>query len=113
VVAGANHFISPATYLAIVPPLLPWPTALVYISGTSEVAGGMGILLPQTRKFAAIGLILLLIAVFPANVYAAQYGMRIGHLAVARWMLWIRLPLQVLLIAWVYFAGWKTARSSR
>lgn len=112
-IGGTNHFLSPDLYLAIMPPSLPSPTALVRISGMAEIAGGLGILVPLTRKLATLGLIALLVAVFPANVYAAQHGMRIGHFVVPAWMLWTRLPLQAVLIAWVYFAGWKTPPHSQ
>lgn len=112
VVAGVNHFISPKPYIAIVPPWLPAPGLLVAISGIAEIAGGLGILWPPTRRLAATGLIVLLIAVFPANIYAAIAGMEIGGRAVPRWLLWIRLPLQVVLIAWVYLACRKKRGSS-
>lgn len=95
------------------PPSVPWPAALISISGVAEIAGGLGLLLPRTRKLAAIGLIALLIAVFPANIYAAFHGMQIGGRTVPPWILWGRLPLQVVLIAWVYLAGWKTRKLSR
>lgn len=113
VIAGANHFFSPGPYLAIMPPSLPWPAALIYISGAAEIAGGVGVLLPETRRLAALGLIALLVAVFPANIYGAVHGMQIGSRAVSAWILWLRLPLQGILIAWVYFAGWKTPKASR
>ncbi len=111
--AGLNHFVSPAPYLAIVPPVLPWPLALVYLSGAAEIAGALGVLLTTTRKFAALGLIVLLIAVFPANIYAAFHGMQVGGRAIAPWLLWARLPLQAVLIAWVYFACWREPRVPR
>lgn len=109
-VGGLNHFVSPASYLAIIPPVLPWPLALVYLSGAAEIAGGLGVLWPNTRKIAALGLIVLLIAVFPANIYAALHGMQIGGRAIPPWLLWARLPLQALLIAWVYFACCREPR---
>jgi uncharacterized membrane protein len=102
IAAGANHFLSPSPYVAIVPPWLPFPAALVYLSGAAEIAGGVAVLFRATRRIAGIGLIALLIAVFPANVYAAFEGMEIGGQAVPLWMLWARLPLQALLIAIVY-----------
>ncbi|MDQ6860621.1 MAG: DoxX family protein [Verrucomicrobiota bacterium] len=111
--AGANHLLNPAPYLAIMPPLLPAPAALVFISGIAEIAGGLGLLLRPVRKAAAVGLILLLIAVFPANIYAAMHGMQMGGRAIPAWLLWARLPLQLLLIAWVYFAGWKRRQAPR
>ncbi len=95
------------------PPFLPWPAALVLISGMAEIAGGAGILWPPTRKPAALGLIALLIAVFPANVYAVLHGMEVGGRPILPWILWARLPLQPLLIAWVYFASWKEPQPTR
>jgi uncharacterized membrane protein len=102
-----NHFVSPAAYAAIVPPQLPSPTALVFISGAAEIAGGIGILWQPTRRLAAAGLIVLLLAVFPANIYAAIAGMEVGGRAVPSWLLWARLPIQPLLIAWVYAAAFR------
>lgn len=113
VVAGLNHFISPSPYLAIMPPFLPWPLALVYLSGIGEIAGGIAVLVPAMRKLAGVGLIGLLVAVFPANIYAALHGMELGGSAVPPALLWLRLPLQALLIAWVYFACWKERNPSR
>ena len=71
VVAGVLHFLAPAAYVQIVPPVLPAPLVLVYLSGLAEVAVGIGLLYPPTRQLAAWGTILLLLAVFPANVYMA------------------------------------------
>lgn len=112
VLAGANHFVSPLPYVAIVP-WLPLPLTLVYVSGAAEIAGGVAILFRRTRKAAAVGLIALLIAVFPANIYAALHGMQFRGEAVLGWLLWARLPLQGLLVAWVYIAGWKQPTRSR
>ena len=99
IVAGANHFVSPGFYETIMPPLLPWPVALVYLSGVAEILGGAGVLIPWARRFAGWGLIGLLIAVFPANVYATQRGMHGSGLMQA--LLIVRLPFQAVLIAWV------------
>ncbi|MBA3272371.1 MAG: DoxX family membrane protein [Chthoniobacterales bacterium] len=105
--AGVNHFAAPEPYVAIVPPALPWREALVYISGAAEIAGALGILFRRTRRPAAAGLIALLAAVFPANIYAALHGMQLGGWHVPEWLLWARLPLQAVLIAWVYIACWR------
>jgi len=104
IASGVNHFTSPATYLAIMPPFLPAAAALVWISGVAEIAGGLGLVLRATRRIAGWGLIALLIAVFPANIYAALHGMEIANRAVPEWMLWARLPLQAVLVAWVVHA---------
>ncbi|MBA3819561.1 MAG: DoxX family membrane protein [Deltaproteobacteria bacterium] len=101
--AGVNHFVNPAAYVGIMPAMLPAPLALVYISGVAEILGGLGLILPATRKLAAWGLIALLIAVFPANVNMAVNELPRGTDAVPTWMLWARLPLQLLAIAWCYW----------
>lgn len=101
IAAGVNHLLSPAVYLAIMPPT-PFPETLVYLSGAAEIAGGCALLFGATRRIAGIWLMALLVAVFPANVYAALHGMEIGGRAVPPWMLWARLPLQAVLIAVVY-----------
>lgn len=113
IATGANHFVSPAPYLAIIPPSLPWPGVLVALTGLAEIAGGSGVVFARTRKVAAFGLMALLIAVFPANIYAALYGMQLSGRPVASWILWLRLPLQPLLIWWVYNACWKARELPR
>jgi len=105
VAAGTMHFVVPALYARVVPPYLPWPGILVAVSGLAEIAGGLGLLFPLTRRLATWGLIALLIAVFPANVYMARAGIMGPPGA-----LWARLPLQALLIWWVWWAGQSSAR---
>ncbi|MCX5741449.1 MAG: DoxX family membrane protein [Proteobacteria bacterium] len=107
--AGLNHFVSPATYLGMMPAALPAPALLVQISGVAEILGGLGLILPATRRLAAWGLIALLVAVFPANLNMAINHLPLGDSPVPSWALWARLPLQLVLIAW---AGWY-ARSPR
>jgi uncharacterized membrane protein len=99
VLAGTWHFIHPATYLAIMPPQLPQPLALVYVSGVFEILGGLGLLPAPTRQLAGWGLLALLVAVFPANVYMA-----LAHeqLHIPGWIAWGRLPLQLPLLWWVW-----------
>ena len=101
--AGSNHFLHAGFYQRIVPPWLPAHALLVQISGCCEVLGGIGILIARLRTIAAIGLIALLIAVFPANIEMAQHPQRYADLAGAP-LLYARLPLQLLLIAWVWWA---------
>lgn len=108
VAAGVNHFINPAFYENIMPPYLPWHYALVIISGIAEVALGIGLLIPKTSRYAAWGLILLLIAIFPANIHMATHPELYPNIPPIA--LWLRLPLQVLLILWAY---WYTRRSNR
>ena len=101
--AGANHFISPEPYVAMMPAVLPAPLALVYISGVAEIAGGLGLILPATRRLAAWGLVALYVAVFPANLNMALNELPLGTTTVPTWALWARLPLQVVLIVWAYW----------
>ena len=101
-VAGIFHFLKPDLYLAIVPPYLPAPQLLVAISGAAEIAGGLGLLIPPLRRAAGWGLIALLIAVFPANIYMVRHP---GPFHVATWLLWARLPFQAIFIAWVWFSA--------
>lgn len=102
VAAGANHFVSPDFYVRMMPPRLPAPLGLVYLSGLFEIVGGILVLLPRARAMAGWGLILLLVAVFPANVHMAVHPELFPELAPAA--LWARLPLQGLIVAWAYWA---------
>jgi len=102
VVAGANHFRNPQVYVDMMPTVLPAPLLLVYVSGIAELAGGLGLLWHRTRRAAAWGLIALLLVVFPANLNMAINQLPLGDTPVAPWMLWARLPLQLVLIAWAY-----------
>ena len=105
VLAGIWHFLHPATYLAIMPPQLPQPLALVYVSGGFEILGGLGLLPARTRRWASWGLLALLLAVFPANVYMALAHEKFG---IPGWVAWGRLPLQLPLMWWV----WRVGRQS-
>lgn len=108
--AGLNHFRVPELYLAMMPAQLPWPAELVFVSGVAEVAGGLGLLLPATRRAAAWGLVALLVAVFPANLNMAIHQLPLGSYQPPAWALWARLPLQAVLIAW---ALWYTRPAPR
>jgi len=99
--SGTLHFVKPEMFRQIVPPALPNAAALVAISGAAEIAGAIGLSLPATRRSAALGLVALLFAVFPANVYMALAHERFARLAPA-WILFARLPLQAVLVAWVW-----------
>ena len=105
--AGFNHFVSPDAYVGMMPAELPAPLLLVQISGVAEILGALGLILPQTRRLAAWGLIALFVAVFPANLNMAINELPLGTTHVATWMLWARLPLQLVLIAWAF---WYTRR---
>ena len=100
IVAGTGHFVATRLYESIMPSYLPAHHELVLISGAAEIAGGIGVLLPQTRRVAAWGLVLLLIAVMPANIWMAQHPEFYPNIPL--WAIWLRLPLQLPLIWWAW-----------
>jgi uncharacterized membrane protein len=104
VAAGVSHFLNPDFYVAIMPPWLPAHRLLVDVSGVFEILGGLGVLLPATRSAAGWGLIALLIAVFPANLYMAINPDEFVARGMPRWSLYARLPFQLVFIAWAYCA---------
>jgi uncharacterized membrane protein len=105
--AGCLHFVKPAAYLKIMPAYVPWPLAMIYVSGAAEIAGGIGLLIAPLRRAAAWGIVALLFAVLPANVYMAANHIQVTASPVSDALLWARLPLQFLLMWWVL---WSTGR---
>jgi len=97
--AGISHFRKPEFFLKITPPWVPAPEKVNLLVGTIEFLLGLGMLFAATRSFAAWGIILLLIAVFPANVYHFQKSLKKNKMVIPTL---IRLPIQVLLIYWAY-----------
>jgi uncharacterized membrane protein len=103
--SGVLHFVRPGPYVRIVPPALPHPDALVLWSGVAEVLGGVGLLVPRARRPAAIGLVALLLAVWPANVQMYADARAAGASSAWQALLLARLPLQLVLMAGVWWAG--------
>lgn len=106
VFAGFNHLVNPEFYLAIMPPGLPNPEWLNLLSGLAEIVLGVYLLEPRVRVLAAWGIIALLIAVFPANLYVATQNLGLpegvpgtGNALVNR----LRLPIQAVLIVWAWW----------
>ena len=106
IAAGILHFVYPAYYRSIVPQYLPAPAALVAVSGVAEIAGGAGLLVRRWRGAAAWGLIALMLAVFPANVEMLRQAREHQVSGLLQAALWLRLPVQGLLIWWV----WRLSR---
>jgi uncharacterized membrane protein len=111
VASGIGHFVITDAYVAMVPASFPSPRLLVWLSGVAELAGGIGLVVPwpSVRRAAAIGIIALLIAVFPANINMAVNHISPPGMQVSSAALWGRLPLQALFIAW----AWWLARGQR
>ena len=106
---GASHFFIPDKFMEIMPPFIPAPLLMIYASGIFEILGGIGLIIPRTRRAAALSLILLLIAVFPANIYTAWNNVQLGGFMSHPVYQWLRLPMQIVLIWWV----WWTANGKR
>jgi len=104
---GTLHLLRPRVYESIMPDALPAKRELVYASGVAELVGGAGVLHPRTRPAAGLWLIATLIAIFPANVHMAVHAER--YRSVPAPLLWLRLPLQAVLIAW----AWRVAVKPR
>ncbi len=102
VAAGANHFVDPDFYVAMMPPYLPAHLALVYLSGLFEILGGGLVLVPRVRALAGWGLVVLLMAIFPANIHMALSPELFPEMSVVA--LYARLPFQALFLGWAYWA---------
>lgn len=102
IATGSLHFLRPEPFVRIVPEYLPQPLALVYVSGFFEMLGGVGLFIPLVRRAAAWGLIALFVAVFPANVNMALHQLPLDGVVFPIGN-WVRLPFQILFIAWAYW----------
>lgn len=99
--AGISHFRNPKFFYRLTPPFLKqWERSINVIVGVAEILGAIGLLIPSTQSAAAWGIIALLIAVFPANLY--HYTSKGAGMKIPLWLLALRLPLQLVLIAWAY-----------
>jgi uncharacterized membrane protein len=108
--AGTMHFVIPRSYEAIMPPYVPRHREAVAVSGVAEIAGGLAVIPPRTRRYAGLWLVAVLAAVFPANLHMALHPDQIEGLdpkRVPRWTLWARLPLQPLMMVW----AWRSTRT--
>lgn len=106
IIVGILHFTHASIFVGIMPPYLPWHLELVWISGVFEILGGLGLMSPHTRRFSAWGLLLLLLAVFPANIHMALNGVFIDvPIPQSQIGLWLRLPMQGVIALQVWFVG--------
>lgn len=100
VLAGINHFRTPRLYLKIIPPYFSNPKLINQLSGLAEILLGVCVCISQLSSIASIGIIILLIAVFPANLYMYQNDK--ARLGLPKWLTLLRLPIQLILIYWAY-----------
>ena len=108
-VGGIMHFAKPNLFLRVVPPSIPYPLAAVYISGAFELLGAIGFGIKSTRSYAGYGLMLLTIAVTPANIYMLQHADLFSE--VPQWALISRLPFQLFLIWLIWWCSRNTSAS--
>jgi len=104
VFTGVSHFtFMKDDFVRMMPPSIPWPRALVYFTGICELAGAVGLLLPEFRRIAAYALFAFFLAVLPANIHAARVGVTLrGKPATS---LWLRIPVQILFIAIAFWSA--------
>lgn len=108
--SGIGHFAETEAYVRLMPPYLPAHRELVLVSGALEILGGVGLMIPRLRRWAGIGLIALLVAVFPSNIYIALNDVPVAGHDLPGWVHALRLPLQGVLI---WMTWWATrARSA-
>lgn len=114
---GVLHMRAPKSFLPIMPPAIPYPETVVVLTGACEVAGAIGLLIPQTRKAAGIGLALYAVCVYPANVYQALAHKHAPPIPDSWWYHGPRLLFQPVFVWWALFAGgvvsWPWRRSGR
>lgn len=106
IVAGILHFAATDAYIAIIPDYLPLHRELVYLSGVFQILLGLALLWRKTRQVAGIGLILLFLAVLPANINMAAQDIQPASFRIPAFLLWARLPFQFVLIYW----AWRVSR---
>lgn len=103
--AGVHHLMTPDRYTRMIEPFLPFPEAIVLVTGLLEIAGAIGLLIPRTRHLAAVLLAVYFVAVLPANVSNIVNGIRFESLPTGEWYYWLRLAFQVPIIAWTLYVG--------
>jgi len=109
-VAGILHFIQDDAFAAIVPPFLPFPKLIVWVTGVMELIFAVGLILPKYRKLSGFWLAPYLLAVLPANIYMAMYNIPMGEASVSTTTLWVRVALQFPLIALILWASGNIGR---
>lgn len=103
ILAGVNHFYNPSFYLPLIPPYLPNPEWINIASGIAEIALGVGLIFPVTRRMAVFGILFMLIAFLPAHIWLIQEDGCVGELCVSPWIAWVRLlVVHPLLMYWAW-----------
>jgi uncharacterized membrane protein len=109
VASGINHFWHQNFYLHIMPDHYSYPLALVRLSGVAEIFGGLGLLVPATRRFSAVGIALMLVVFLDVHLFMLRHPARFPE--APAWVLWVRIPLQFVLMAWALYYARRDASS--
>ena len=107
--AGVNHFRAPEVYQPMMPPYIPLPDLMIALSGAAEIALGLGLLWPRTRRLAAWGVIALLVAIFPVHFYMYEARETVFK-SLPVWLIVARIPLQFVLMYWAYLYSRRSPR---
>ena len=108
-ITGILHFTHIKTFVQIIPPFISAPELVVYVSGVFEILGAIGLLIPRYQRQAAFCLVVLLLAVLPANIYMAVKNVQLDGIMINPILLWLRIPFQGVFIWWVL---WCTKRGN-
>ena len=104
ILTGVSHFtFMKEDFVRMIPSSIPWPRAMVYFTGLCEIAGAVGLLLPEFRRAAAYALVVFFLAVLPANIHAARAGVTLRGKPATN--LWLRIPMQVLFIVVAFWSA--------
>ena len=114
IAVGLSHFYALPFFMAIVPPWLPMPELMIYISGVFEILGGVGLLVPATRRFSGWGLVALFVAVYPVNIHMLVNDVYPPDVTPNRLLLWARMPIQAIFVVWALWVAniWPRTQSS-
>lgn len=100
---GIAHFTNSKEMVAMLPPEVPFRTAIVYLTGLIELAFAAGFILNRFLRGAALAYIIFLVVVLPANIYGAIHDANVGGGHISASYLWFRIPLQLFFIAWTWY----------
>ncbi len=106
-IAGILHFVIPEFYQAMIPPFIPFKDFFIVVTGIAEMAGAIGIQIPKLRKLSGILMMVLLISIFPANIYVAAVQPALPNLEYSGSSMWWRLLLQPVFIGWIWLVSVK------
>ncbi len=113
IAVGLGHFLGLNSFIRVVPDYIPFPSLVIYLTGFFEIFGGIGLLLPFISRTVAILLLFLFAAVFPSNLHMAIHNLPTAGFFVPSWILWAKIPIQLVLIGWAIWMVQSGAKTSK